>query len=129
MAVAESDGTAELHVNAFKAASSLLPLNVELQERANNAYPESASLDILKVDIQGGEVKTLHGAAELLKARRIGLIYTEVLFVPLYQGQGWFYDIAAYLEGYGYRLFDFYSFLYGEDGQLKWGDAVFLPVK
>jgi FkbM family methyltransferase len=27
MAVAESDGTAELHVNAFEAASSLLPLN------------------------------------------------------------------------------------------------------
>jgi FkbM family methyltransferase len=86
-------------------------------------------LDILKMDIQGGEVRALHGASELLKARRIGLIYTEVLFVPLYQGQGWFYDIAAYLEGYGYRLFDFYNFCYGEDGQLKWGDAVFLSVK
>jgi hypothetical protein len=63
----------------------------------------------------------------MLSERRVGLVYTEVLFVSVYQGQANFYDVAAYLGIHGYRFFDFYNFAYAENGQLKWGDAIFLP--
>ena len=86
------------------------------------------SIDILKFDIQGNELRALKGAERLLSARKIGAIYSEVLFIPVYQGQGEFFEIQAFLEKYGYTLFDFYGFSYGANGQLRWGDALFLPA-
>jgi len=47
--------------------------------------------------------------------------------VPLYQGQGAYYDVLKYLGERGYRLYDLYNFRYGASGELLWGDAVFLP--
>jgi FkbM family methyltransferase len=147
LAISDTKGHASFHTYTDSVTNSLLPAATESAQfvaagqmgNPGVVTVESitvdefcrrekiTSLDIMKMDIQGGEVKALHGASELLKAQRISLIYAEVLFVPLYQGQAWFYDIAACLQAYGYRLFDFYDFHYGEDGQLKWGDAIFLP--
>jgi hypothetical protein len=84
-------------------------------------------IDILKLDIQGGELRALKGAARLLSERRIRLVYAEVLFVHIYQGQAWFDDLAAFLRSAGYSLFDLYNFVYTESGQVKWGDAIFVP--
>jgi len=83
-------------------------------------------IQILKMDIQGGELMALRGAVEKLRQGSISLIHTEILFVPVYEGQAYFYDIAAFLSGYGYELFDMYDFAYAEDGRLRWGDAVFI---
>lgn len=85
------------------------------------------SIDILKLDIQGSELRALQGASGLLSRHKAALVYAECLFVPLYEGQGWYWEIAGLLEEYGYRLFDFYNFTYADDGQLRWGDAIFLP--
>ena len=38
-----------------------------------------ADIDILKMDIQGGEFSALRGAENLLKEKRIKLIYLEIL--------------------------------------------------
>jgi len=86
------------------------------------------SIDLLKIDVQGGEVDVLSGSHLLLEDRRIRLVYAEVLFVDIYEGQSWFWDVAAFLHGKGYEMYDFYNFAYSEDGQLKWGDAIFLPA-
>jgi hypothetical protein len=45
----------------------------------------------------------------------------------VYLAQALYHDVAATLQGFGYRLYDFYNFHYGPDGQLQWGDAIFLP--
>lgn len=68
---------------------------------------------ILKLDIQGAELHALKGASNLLVAGTLPLIYTEVLFVPLYDPNkaGLFLDIANYLKGFGYELFDIYGLL------------------
>jgi FkbM family methyltransferase len=145
-AVADATGPCQLHSYTNSATNSLLPTVedvyrfvapgqidgigvVEAQSITIADFCRGEGIpriDILKLDIQGAELKALAGAAALLERRAIGIIYTEVLFVPVYQGQAWYYDIAAFLARYGYRLFDVYNFTYADSGQLRWGDALFV---
>lgn len=62
------------------------------------------AIDILKLDIQGGELKALSGASQLLAEKKIALIYTEVSFFSAYKNSPLFHDIAQYLYSYGYLL-------------------------
>lgn len=86
------------------------------------------SIDILKMDIQGGELDALKGAASLLQEKKIGLIYTETNFIPQYVNQPLFQDLLIFLEKKGYQLQDIYNPYYGK-GSLAWCDAIFLPRK
>lgn len=54
------------------------------------------------------------------------VIFTEILFIPLYKGQAFFYQVCDYLYQYGYYLYDFYNIDYSSNGQAKWGDALFV---
>jgi len=83
-------------------------------------------IDILKLDIQGGELLALQGAASLLANQQIGLIYTECYFRKQYEHQPMFHDLAVYLEPFGYVLQDLYNPIYGK-GSLAWCDAIFIP--
>ena len=85
-------------------------------------------IQILKMDIQGGELMALEGATEKLNQGAISLIYTEVEFVPLYKDQALFYEICDFLSGYGYTLFDIYDVRYTRNGQLIWCNAIFLSA-
>ena len=51
------------------------------------------SIDILKMDIQGGELRALHGAVHMLSNRSIAIIYLEIWFVRVYEGAPLFYEI------------------------------------
>lgn len=82
-------------------------------------------IDILKMDIQGGEIMALHGAQRMLSTQQIDLIYIELLFVPLYDGQASFEAISNYLAVSGYKLFNFYNFAIDKTGRLKWCDGLF----
>jgi FkbM family methyltransferase len=86
-------------------------------------------IDILKMDTQGAELEILHGAKRMLSENRISLIYSEHIFVPLYDGQAEFYEVVSALAHVGFSVFDFYSFVYASSGQLKWGDAIYLKSK
>jgi len=146
-AVSDKVGRLTLHQYGDPAANSLLPADPRAFAQIPNGIEETGttevdvvtldgycethgiqSIDILKFDIQGHELRALEGAERLLASRKIGAIYTEVLFIPVYTGQGEFHEIQALLQGYGYELFDFYGFSYGANGQLRWGDALFLPA-
>ena len=83
-------------------------------------------IDILKMDIQGGELDALKGATGLLKDKKIKLIYSETYFKKQYEDQPLFHDISTYLEEYGYELKDLYNPIYGK-GSLAWCDVIFLP--
>lgn len=87
---------------------------------------EIPGIDILKMDVQGNELNVLKGASSLLDNGKIGLVYTEILFSNLYEGQCYYHDIATYLQGKKYELFDFTFLKNGEDGKLYFGDAIFL---
>jgi FkbM family methyltransferase len=83
-------------------------------------------IDLLKLDTQGAEVKVLRGAQRMLAEKRVDLIFAEVNFVPIYQGQAFFHDVCAQLHPHGFRLFDLYGLRYSPAGQIKWGDALFV---
>ncbi len=84
------------------------------------------SIDLLKLDIQGGELRALQGAESMLRSGRVQMIYAEVQFVALYQDAPLYHDIAAHLAGRGYSLFDLFNLERAADGQLRFGDGVFL---
>lgn len=146
-AVANQLGTRQFHVNRDSATNSLLPT---APAAADWVTPASAvetvsvleapvttiddfcrqegieEIHILKMDIQGGELLALEGAQENLRRGSIALVYAEVEFVPIYEGQAYFHEVATWLGCYGYTLFDLYNFVYAENGQAKWGDALFV---
>lgn len=144
-AVADKAGSKTFYVNNNDSTNSLLPRN---QQSRRYYHSESfasttvdvdvvtvddvvrdnniGSIDILKFDIQGGELMAFEGAKETLQANRAALIYTETLFVPHYEENPLFNDLWNCLAEYGYTLFDIYDLYRAGNGQLRFGDALFV---
>ena len=144
-AVAREKGVATFYVNEFDATNSLLPRPAS----DRRYYPKTAgpketiqvemisldeflqankvsTVDILKMDIQGGELNALHGAERLLKAGTASLIFAEITFIPHYEGAPLFHEIWSYLSKFGYSLFDIYDLHRATNGQIRYGDALFV---
>lgn len=138
-ALSDKSGRRRFYVNESSLTNSLLPsVDITL---ARNLRTERVpvttidefckkqaieTVDILKMDIQGGELLALEGAHESLEKAAISLIYAEVLFAPQYEQQALFAQIIAFLSTYEYVLFDLYNLKHKQNGQLAWGDALFL---
>ncbi len=125
MAVSERDGTASFRINAFTAASSLLPFDEEacstwidghlLIEEREITVPTVrldtfmgelgiAEVEFLKIDAQGADFAVVRSAGARLKdIRRIKL---EVAVTPrqLYRGAAEKATVIAFLEAEGFRL-------------------------
>ena len=84
------------------------------------------NIDILKFDIQGGELMALQGAEEALQNKAISVIYTEALFVPHYENNPLLLDIWRYLEQFDYSFFDIYDLYRAGNGQLRFADVMFI---
>jgi FkbM family methyltransferase len=146
--LAGEDGSAELKVNSHDGTHSLLEIGdvshwdspaTTLDRRTVETVTLDrfcgqeglARIDVLKLDIQGGELAALKGAEGLLRRRAIGLIAAEVNFLPIYLGMPLFWDVAAYLRSLGYSLhglFDLHHVLDGS-GALRWADAIFVAPR
>lgn len=83
-------------------------------------------IHLLKLDIQGAELKALKGAKDLLQKNEIDVIYTEVEFMSLYDDQPLYHDVAQYLSGFGYKLYNIYNVVYIKHKVMCWGDAIFI---
>ena len=83
------------------------------------------AIQLMKFDIQGGELKALQGATRTLKNSTL-LIYIEILFNPLYSGGAIYSDIDLFLRKYGFVLYDIYKPKYNSNGLLLWGNAIYL---
>ncbi|MEI5681516.1 MULTISPECIES: FkbM family methyltransferase [unclassified Mesorhizobium] len=142
------NGTKTMHVHAeLSVTNSLLPFHEDSGKYMPQSAPSTecsvkavsldaycasegiAGIDLLKIDTQGFERQVLEGTQGLLSRNAVASVYCEMIFVPVYEGQATFYDVAGYLGRFGYALYDFYDFVYDASGQLKWGNAVFRPAK
>jgi FkbM family methyltransferase len=63
-------------------------------------------IDFLKLDTQGSELMILHGAADLLRNKQVGVVFAEVSFAPLYKEQCSFTELDLWMQHCGYRLAD-----------------------
>ncbi len=98
---------------------------------------EAQGADMLKIDIQGGELMAMQNAEELLKTLLV--IQTEVEFLPMYVGQPLFSDVDQFLRSRGFVLHRFFptvsrvispmlvdNNIYAGMSQLVWADAIFV---
>jgi len=67
-------------------------------------------IDILKLDIEGYELKALQGAEKLLNTQKIDIIFTEICILRQYEEQVLFHELTAFLENKNYYLYNVDSF-------------------
>ena len=137
-AVTDVDGPVDLHVLSKDASSSILPLKlhqtiypsvvenevVTVPGRRLDQLMESLALDgadfnVMCVDVQGAELRALHGAAKTLEA--IDAVSVEVNFAELFADCAQVEDIDNYL---GDRGFDRVATL--TPYHPSWGDALYV---
>lgn len=82
-------------------------------------------IDILKSDTQGFDLEVIRGGQELIKLRRIHLIYMEIIFSDQYKGIPRLDEIYGFLVNNGFSLVTFYTFHYQHD-RAGWTDALFI---
>jgi FkbM family methyltransferase len=142
--LSDTNSKADLRLTSHSGAHSLLevgdmrfydePVDVLPPERIETVTLDRlcedrglSTLDILKMDIQGGELMALKGARALLGRGAIRLIVLEVLFQALYKHQPMFWDLADHLRGYGYALQGIYQLRHHAQNPslLCWADAIF----
>ena len=85
---------------------------VEVNVNTIDKYCEDRSvnkIDILKIDVQGGEIRVLKGASRMLGQKNIKLIFTEISIAPSYKNQSEIDEIISLLRAYGYRIFNFFK--------------------
>jgi FkbM family methyltransferase len=145
LAVSDQAGKTTLHVNTDASCNSIFP-----RPQAGPAYYSSEArnverievdtitidgfcthehirrIDILKLDVEGAEIRALKGAHNILSEHAVTLIYTEVMFIPHYEGGCLFHEVAGWLKRYEYTLFNLYNLKRARNGQLRWGNAIFL---
>ena len=128
------------HALADKFQSLSEPLRVvgsrTVQTRRLDDLGETSGADFLKLDVQGGELLVLQGAAKRL--RDVLVVHTEVEFLPLYKDQPLFADIDVFLRARGFAFHTMTPFgrtfkpmlvnnsIYASVNQLIWADAVYV---
>lgn len=145
LAIGERVETRELFVNYHDATNSLLrrpttgkkyydkeavlkeTINVPVTSLDSYMHERGISrCDLLKMDIQGSELSALRGAAGMLHDRPPPIIYIEVNFMPHYEQQPLLPDLWSFLACFDYTLFNLYELQTAQDGQVRFGDALFI---
>lgn len=98
---------------------------------------ETKGTDMLKMDIQGGELMVLRNAQDRLKD--VLVVHTEVSFLSMYVDQPLFADVDIFLRSQGMMFHKFDPLvsrtvvpvivnnnIYEGIGQLFWGDAIYI---
>jgi FkbM family methyltransferase len=143
-ALSDADATNLLQINTHDGTHSLLeigdgrywegPAETVRRQQVHTVSLDKFSadrrletVDILKMDIQGGELRALEGAAGLLGRGAISVIALEVLFKPLYKAQPLFWDVSDHLRSFGYGLHGLFECHYHSRNPhvLSWADAIF----
>lgn len=143
--LSDNSGRHEFHSNANSATNSLLQLEnraadiwanrslVPITKVACNfltldKYLEEKNIkqiDLLKIDVQGAELKVLKGAKSAFETNRIRNVYMEILIGDTYYCQEKFSDTLNVLDSLGFRLHGLFNLFHGADRRLLVLDALF----
>ena len=142
LALGETKGEVEFHVNSHSHSSSILPLATSHLEAFPDARESSvirvevSTLDrvfetvelqhpvLLKLDVQGYELQVLLGGRDVLT--RVDYVLLEASFKPMYQGEPVFVDIEKKMREFGFEFLRPVGFLRApKTGEFLQMDALF----
>ena len=83
------------------------------------------TIDILKLDLQGGELDALNGAKKLFELGNIKVVLCEVMFSKCYEKQPNWTEIVYFLESFDLKLMNFYQPFF-QHGQIIQADLIFV---
>ncbi len=147
LALSDHEGTADLYVTESPGCTSLFAPGNRLKEIEPEAgrvrtleKVETIRIDewakrngdtaiqLMKFDIQGGELKVLQGATRVLQSSTL-LVYTEIWFNGAYEGGAIYSEIDSFFREHGFVLYDIFKPKYNANGLIMWGNAIFLNVR
>ncbi len=147
VALSDREGVAELYVTESPGSTSLFaPANrlkeinptgssVKSLEKVDvvtiDGWVEhngNLPIQLIKLDIQAGELNALRGATRVLKTSTL-LVYTEIWFNPAYENGALYSHIDLFFREHGFILYDIFKPKYGPNGMIMWGNAVFVNAK
>ncbi|MDT8404856.1 FkbM family methyltransferase [Sulfuriflexus sp.] len=147
LALGEKQGSLELQITRSAGCTSLFKPSARMQAM----YPDEAAvketarvdvvtidewraeqgnpgIEVMKFDIQGGELAALRGAPQTLRDSTL-LVYTELLFNPLYEGGALYSEIDLCLREAGFMLYNLYKPKTDKNGMLMWSNAIFVHAE
>jgi len=147
LALSDHEGTAGLYVTESPGCTSLFAPRDSLKQ----IDPEGASvkrlekvkivtidewakrngelaIQLMKFDIQAGELKALQGAVRTLQSSTL-LVYTEIWFNPAYNHGAVYSEIDLFLRQYGFALYDIFKPKYNRNRLIMWANAIFLNAQ
>ena len=83
------------------------------------------SIDYLKIDTQGYDLKVLEGARRLFLEKRIRMFSVELTFAPMYKEQPSYLKVLTFPEEFGYQMLGFYEQTYRHQ-RLVYANALFI---
>ncbi|CAM3987272.1 FkbM family methyltransferase [Flavobacterium jumunjinense] len=102
-----------LEPNDFhKAHLARMYQEIEVPVISINDFCKAQKIDeigILKLDIEGYELKALEGCVDMLENQKIDFIYAEVNLIPTYDGQCLMEEVIAFLRSVNYIPYNFYG--------------------
>jgi FkbM family methyltransferase len=87
-----------------------------------------SDVHVLKINAEGYDLAILKGGSKLLKEGKIHLIFTEMNFKQLYQGQGGFTELHDFLGQLGYTLVGCYETASTATGESLWSNGLYVKA-
>ena len=95
---------------------------ITLDDWCTGTGVQPSRVDVIKLDVQGAELRALYGARNIL--RTVKAIMLEVSFVPIYKDCPLFAEIDAFMLENGFRRLA----VYPSDQPANWGDALYVKA-
>jgi hypothetical protein len=116
---------AEAHRTAYPFTAKVEPTTVECTTLDRYFEVQRLQANVfLKLDVQGGELLVLRGAAETLRLTEA--VYLEVSFQELYEGQPLIEEVIGFLRSCGFAFVGVENVSYSlVDGRCLQADAFF----
>jgi FkbM family methyltransferase len=139
LALGDQQGTLDFNVTEdYSVNDSLLAPKWDMKSKKVGVTVETVdtfcarkcieSIDLLKIDTQGYDLKVLHGARSMLTSGRIKLFVAEAMVFQMYDGQPSLADLLNFADSVGYGLVGFYEQTY-VDNRLSYLNACFQRVR
>lgn len=131
-ALTDVSGPVDFYIPSQAFTGSMLVPGEEFGEAVKTTVPGitldefGMKPDVIKLDLQGAELKALEGARTILPG--VKAILCEVNFVPRYDGCALFHQVTELLHNHGLHLFRLYEIHSERSGRWQFADALYVRV-